>query len=405
MKVLILQETDWLQRYAGQQHHLAELLSLRGHEIRVIDYQLLWGAQDKRGLRSRRQVFEGVSKVYERARVTVIRPGIIKLPLLAYVSLVFSHRREIIRQIAEFRPDIMVGFGILDSYLATGMTRRSTIPFVYYWIDVLHLLIPAKPLQPLGKVIERATLKRADEVLANCEGLKEYVVSIGASRERTKVVSEGIDLRRFHPAIDGVEMRRRYGLKKEDSVLFFMGWLYHFSGLREVALDLGRAENKNIRLLVVGKGDLYRELEEMSRRPELKGRLLLAGERPYVEMPSFVAASDICLLPAYPNEKVMQHIVPIKLYEYLAMGKPAISTRLPGVMAEFGEGNGIVYVDRPEDVVAKAIELAGSGSVRDLGIRARRFVEKNDWNTIADKFERVLEEAVVEKRRARALSG
>jgi glycosyltransferase involved in cell wall biosynthesis len=122
-------------------------------------------------------------------------------------------------------------------------------------------------------------------------------------------------------------------------------------------------------------------------------------------MPSFIAASDICLLPAYPNEIVMQHIVPIKLYEYLAMGKPAISTGLPGVIAEFGEGHGVVYVDRPEEVVAKAIELAGSGTLKDLGARARRVVEKNDWNTIADEFERVLEEAIVGKRGARALSG
>ena len=405
MKVLILQETDWLRRYAGQQHHLAELLSLRGHEIRVVDYHLLWGAQDKRGLRSRRQVFEGVSKVYERARVTVIRPGTIKLPLLAYVSLVFSHRREIIRQIAEFRPDIIVGFGILNSYLAGRITRKSTIPFVYYWVDVLHSLIPAKPLQPVGEIVERATLKNADMVLANCERLKEYVLRMGARHETTRVVSEGIDLDQFDPAIDGNKMREKLGLKKEDLVLFFMGWIYRFSGLREVALDLGQTENKNMKLLVVGKGDLYQELEEMSRRPDLKGRLLLAGERPYQEMPGFVAVSDICLLPAYPNEKVMQHIVPIKLYEYLAMGKPVISTRLPGVMAEFGEGNGVIYVDRPEDVVAKAIELAGSGSIKDLGIRARRFVEKNDWNTIADEFERVLEEAIVEKRGARALSG
>ena len=132
MKVLIVQETDWLRRYSHQQHHLAEILSLRGHEIRVVDYELLWKTQGKRELRSRREVFNDVTKMYEGAKVTVIRPGIIKLPLLDYVSLVFSHRREIARQIAEFRPDVIIGFGILNSYLAARMTGKSTVPFVYY---------------------------------------------------------------------------------------------------------------------------------------------------------------------------------------------------------------------------------------------------------------------------------
>ena len=63
------------------------------------------------------------------------------------------------------------------------------------------------------------------------------------------------------------------------------------------------------------------------------------------EMPAFIAASDICLLPAYPWEKTMQDIVPIKMYEYMAMKKPVIATRLPGVMKEFGEDNGVVYVE------------------------------------------------------------
>jgi len=48
MKILIVQETDGLRRKPVHQHHLAEKLSLRGHEIRVIDYEILWRTQGKR---------------------------------------------------------------------------------------------------------------------------------------------------------------------------------------------------------------------------------------------------------------------------------------------------------------------------------------------------------------------
>jgi glycosyltransferase involved in cell wall biosynthesis len=51
----------------------------------------------------------------------------------------------------------------------------------------------------------------------------------------------------------------------------------------------------------------------------------------------------------------MRDIVLIKLYEYMAMGKPVITTKLPGVMQEFGEDHGVVYVDKME-----VLEDAGS---------------------------------------------
>ncbi len=60
MKILFVQETDWLRRNPAQQHHLAELLSLRGHQVRAIDYEILW-RQGKKEIFSRREVFEGVT--------------------------------------------------------------------------------------------------------------------------------------------------------------------------------------------------------------------------------------------------------------------------------------------------------------------------------------------------------
>ena len=52
--------------------------------------------------------------------------------------------------------------------------------------------------------------------------------------------------------------------------------------------------------------------------------------------------ANICLLPAYNNE-VMRNIVPIKIYEYLEMGKPVIAIKLPGITKEFGKNNEVVY--------------------------------------------------------------
>lgn len=397
MRVLVIQETDWLKRNPAQQHHLAEMMSLRGHEVRAIDYELSWRTQGGKKLFARRQVFNNVAKIHKDANITVIRPGFIKMPGLDYVSMFFSHKREIERQIREFSPDVIVGFGILNSYSASRAVRKTRIPFIYYWLDVLHLLIPTRPFRNLGKLVEGAALKRADKVLVINDRLKDMVVRMGAPEERTHVLRAGTDLRQFDTGIDGNTLRKRYGIDERDVVLFFMGFLYQFAGLKEVALKLAESGNNRLKLLIVGEGDAYTELKAIRDNYGLEDRIVLAGKKPYEEIPGFIATSDICLLSSYPWEPIMQDIVPIKMYEYMAMKKPVIATRLPGVMKEFGEGNGVVYVDKPEDVVAKALNLVQNGIIGEVGSRARSFVEKNSWDKITDEFEKILQEAIKEK--------
>ena len=79
MRLLFIQETDWIKRYPAQQHHLAEMMALRGHEIRVIDHDFLWREQSQRGILARRQVFNNVSKIHKEAKLSISRPHYILL--------------------------------------------------------------------------------------------------------------------------------------------------------------------------------------------------------------------------------------------------------------------------------------------------------------------------------------
>lgn len=391
MRILVVQESDWVGRGPHQNHHLMERLSINGHEVRVIDYEILWKSSD--GLVSERKVFEDEWKVVDGGGVTVIRPPIIRLPVLNYVSLLYTHRKEIKRQLDEFKPDVVIGFGILNSMLAIRLAGRT--PFVYYLIDALYRLVPQKMFRPLAKRIESRNLKRADGVITINEKLKDYAISMGANPDETRVVRAGIDLDRYDPDIDGVEVRKRYGIEKDDSVLFFMGWLYDFSGLKEVAAELARVkdEKPDVKLLIVGEGDAFDDLRKIRDDCNLNNRIILTGKQPYKSIPEFIAASDICLLPAYNND-IMHDIVPIKLYEYMAMGKPVITTKLPGVMKEFGEGNGVIYVDKPEDALWKGVELIEGGVVEECGVKAREFVGACGWDDVVGEFEGILEVVV-----------
>jgi len=395
MKILFLQDTDWIKRNPHQQVHLAERMVQRGHEVRVIDYEILWHDEKKRELLSKKKV-HSASKVFSDVKITVIRPPILKILLLDYISMLFTYSREIKHQIEEFKPDVIFSMDILIAFLAYPLAKRYGIPVVYYTIDIDYQLIPYRFLQPLGKWMESWNIRHADLVLSINEGLREYTIQMGAQREKTEVIRAGIDLERFDSSsVDEIRIREKYGIRKDDIVLFFMGWLYHFSGLKEVTLEMTKIKDTcpNLKLFIVGDGDAYKDLKKLREEYHLEQQMILAGKQPYDLIPNLIAAADICLLPAYDNE-IMHDIVPIKMYEYMAMAKPIISTRLPGVMKEFGNDNGVIYVDTSKDVLKKAIELIESGNVNRAGKKARKFIEKNDWNKITDDFEKVLKELI-----------
>ena len=391
MRILVAQESDWLDKGPHQSHHLMERLSILGHEVRVIDFEILWRDHPGHEVFSKRSVHYGVHKATENANITVIRPAILRLPILDYLSLAYTHRMEIQRQIDEYKPDVVIGFGLLNAFIARRLARKAGIPFMYYIIDELHRLMPEAALRPLAKLVEHSNMKDSPMVISINEALREYTVQMGAHPDKTSVVRAGIDSGLYKQGMDSRALRMELGVQEGEVVLFYMGWLYEFSGLKEVALRLAREPSKygRIKLLIVGKGDLWGTIEKIRMDNHLENRILLLEWKPYKEVPRYIAASDICILPAC-NNQVMKNIVPIKMYEYMASQKPVIATRLPGLVKEFGTNNGVSYVDEPREVVEKADDLVRNGLIESEGRKSRAFVQGMDWKATTDSFERIL---------------
>lgn len=391
MKILVVQESDWVQRGPHNSHHLMERLSAKGHEIRVIDYEILWNEnKTEKGLISKRKVFYNQHKSIENGNVTVIRPPIVNLPVLSYVSLLYTHYIEIKKQIKLFKPDVIIGLGILNANIAIRLAKKYNIPFVYYIMDLLHGLVPQKIFQPLAAYIERNNMKNADQVVSVNEGLREYTIVMGANREKTKVIKTGVDFDHFKRSMDGKRIREKYGIKDDEIVLFFMGWLYTFSGLKELALKVCTCScSPKIKLFVLGDGDLWDILQNIESSKDLDKRIITIKWQQYKDVPKYLSAADICLLPAYAND-IMKYIVPIKVYEYMAMGKPVIATRLYGLTTEVGENNGVIYTDTISDVLEKVNNLIKSHTIELEGEKAFKFIEKNKWDNITEEFENYL---------------
>lgn len=288
MRILLLQETNWIERGPHQQHHLMERMSLLGHDVKVIDYDLRWGAKKDREIFKKREDLGNQMKIFSNAKIKLIRPAIIQLPVLDYLSIPISHTIEIIKQIKKFKPDVIISLGILNAYIGVKIANEYNIPHVYYLIDHLHTLLPLKIARPIAKYLESQTIKLSDKVLVINKGLKDYAIEMGENPEKISIITGGINLRDYrNSSTKRKTIRLRYGIKERDTVLFFMGFLYRFSGLKEVALELLKSDIKNVKLLVVGEGDLFDELKSIRGESD---KIILAGKQDFKAIPAFLAS-------------------------------------------------------------------------------------------------------------------
>jgi glycosyltransferase involved in cell wall biosynthesis len=393
LRILFVQETNWLERNVIQQHHLAERLARRGHQVEVIDYDILWPAKNPRPWWQPRRIFSGVSKVLEGVSLQVTRPFTIQLPLLCHASWTGSSLLELQRRIRNQKPEIVVGLSLSNSVFMAQMLKRAGIPYVSIVQEPYHTMMPQIWARPPARMVERKAMQMADRVVVFTPQMMQYAQEMGVLNGKVRVLKTGISLDLFRTGMDGSSTRRSLGIGPDQWVLFFMGWLYDFSGLREIVQAIASRPDllEGASLVIVGDGDLHHELVESVAHAGLEDHIILTGKRPYREVPGLLAAADVCLLPSLENSTTRE-IVPMKVYEYLAAGKPVVAARLPGLLAEFGEDNGILYVDHPLDALRRAIGLrSDTDRVREMGAAGRRFAEQNaDWEKTTQAFEELL---------------
>ncbi len=388
MRIVVVQETDWLQRGPHQQHHIFERLSARGHEVIVVDFEILYEPWPTAPLFAHRMEWSNVSRVIRDAGVHVVRPATIRLPGLARIISLATFYKELARIVRGFRPDLIVDYAISTGASALAIARSQRIPFVMHVIDALHTLAPHRWTWPLARSFEALLLRNADATIYINEKLKEYGVALGARPETASTVRTGVDLDRFHPDRDVSELRRKWGIEPDEVLLVFVGWLYQFSGVDTVMRLMPEMPHR-LKMLVVGSGEAEDRLQALRESLGLHDRVIFTGRQDYESIPDLIAAADVCLMCSDLNP-ITRNIVPIKTYEYLSCGCPVLASELPGVMSEVPPGNGIIYA--PKDELLPALQRLLDPTTREReGRKARTFTQENcDWSKLAYRFEQIL---------------
>jgi glycosyltransferase involved in cell wall biosynthesis len=118
------------------------------------------------------------------------------------------------------------------------------------------------------------------------------------------------------------------------------------------------------------------------------------GGRDYADLPAYVKSFEVCLMPFALNQAT-EFINPTKALEYMATGKPIISTRVEDVVMQF---SGVVVIaESQSDFIAKATR----SSVRPDPARIKRgfeLVKRNSWESIVDQLEKHVADTLASKR-------
>jgi glycosyltransferase involved in cell wall biosynthesis len=391
MKIVVVHEVNYLEKIIYEYQILPEILSMLGHDITIVDYDETWrdGSAKHRTIDLRTKIYADTHRAYPAASVTVRRPGMVRLPVLARISGAITNGLEVRRVLAEKKPDVILLYGLPTVGLQSVMNGRLyDVPVVFRSIDVLNQLAP-RSLAGITKLLERIVYRSVAGIVALTPRLQQHVASYGVPDERIRLLPCGVDTSMFSPGSRSTSLLSRWNIGGTDPVILFMGTIYRFSGLDRVIADFPRVLKRHpqTKLLVVGWGEDEERLKRLAIERQVSANVIFTGLQPYSLLPDIIRASDICINPFELNA-ITRDILPNKVFQYLACGKPLVATRLPGTEPFLpGEDEGVVYTPQDE-VVDRLLELIDDPNRRRrLGENAAAAVQqKYDWKKIAQQM-------------------
>ncbi|MGA2042197.1 MAG: glycosyltransferase family 4 protein [Roseiarcus sp.] len=241
----------------------------------------------------------------------------------------------------------------------------------------------------LAERIERIGLAAADCVTVVSEPLRARLLAQGVADRRILVNPNGVDLARFAPALDGGAVRARFGLGGR-IVIGFIGTFGPWHGVEILVEAFARVLARrphlqaSVRLLLIGDGDRLPAARSLLTRAGRLGEATLTGIVAQREGPAHLAACDILALPTLANPDGSPFFgSPTKLFEYMAMGRAIVASRL-GQAAEMLEDGESALLVPPGDAdgLARALaRLIDDSALRGrLGAAARARAEaRHGW--------------------------
>lgn len=324
------------------------------------------------------------------ASLTVIEPepvGTTRAAFDLYNNLLFTHGA--VSEMENDRPDFIYQRYSRFTWAGIEAGLRTKRPlFLEYngsevWVG-RHW--DAAGMFPLLERVERLNLKAAARIFVVSEVERRNLLRAGVADEKIVVNLNGVDVEKFRPGIhDSSAIRNDYGVAVDETLVGFVGTFGPWHGVLELAKAVTLIPaSERVRFLLIGAGKLREEAERVVREGGVAERVIFAGVIEHERVPEYLDACDVLVSPHVPLADGSEFFgSPTKLFEYMAMGKGIVASRL-GQIGDVLANEETALLVEPGDVeqLSAAIQrLASSRELRErLGKSARaRAVEHHTW--------------------------
>ncbi len=322
--------------------------------------------------------------------IPVVRRGGVR-PL----SYLLASARALSSIMSSWQPDVLLWFDSPGQVAPLAALQGSTCKVIYFVNGLPEQEVRGLwRWQPLRKALTyalHAAARRADVVVGVCPELVEKLqAQLPVPLSGRAVIRNGVDAARFVPR-PPVDARHQLGLPGGGPYIGFVGGFFPWHGLETLieAMPMVAKVYPTAQLLMVGDGQTRGAMEALCRLRGIEGHVRFVGRAEFALVPAWIAACDVCVvlhraLRSYPGDSM-------KLWEYLACGRPVIATAGPG----YGEtvealGAGVaVQPDDPADLAAQLVRLLEDDDLRrTMGERGRIAVEQwHTWDARAQELE------------------
>jgi glycosyltransferase involved in cell wall biosynthesis len=224
-------------------------------------------------------------------------------------------------------------------------------------------------------------------LVAITNGLRQEFVEAGLPPERCLVAPDGVDLSRFVDLPDRAQARKRLNLPSDKPIVCYTGHLFRWKGV--YTLVESAAQLLEAWFVIVGGMPADVQALRHFAADRHVANVQFVGHVPPTQVPLYQVAADVLVLPNSGREAISApYASPLKLFEYMAAGRPIVASGLPSILEVLTDGLDALLVEPDDpDALASGIRriLSSAELAVSLGMAAQRKVTDFTWQKRAQE--------------------
>lgn len=250
-----------------------------------------------------------------------------------------------------------------------------------------HNLLPFLQTQ-----IMKHAINSADHILVAHTALFKLARSINKNKP-IDLVPNCVDTELFKPKPRNKSIAESIGINEDDFVVAFSGHIVGDKGLDVLvrAAQIVHQKHKNVKFLIVGDGPARKQVESLVDRLNLRGIFRFIGYVSQEAVVEYLSLADLCVAPYKPAAwfKVSLPETPLKVVEYMALGKTVVMSRISDENVVSWSGGGLLIApNQVSELASTIINLINDEKLLNtMGKKGRRYAEENlSWAKIAKRL-------------------